>query len=512
MTADSSQDPVGEASYSQFACIGAGFSGIGLGAMLKRRYNISDVRMFERESDLGGTWMINQYPGCACDVPSILYSYSFETNPRWDCILPPREDTKAYLRDVATKYNLIDKISFNSTVEKCEWIEEKSRWRMTVRDNATDHPFIHEAQFLFSGVGLFSEPRGLDIPGIENFSGPVVHPARWPQGLDLTDKKVVVFGNGCSACQIVAATVEQTAHTTQVIRSKHWIIPNMKEMINWSPFGTLTKYAPWTVSMQRSLLFWVTEMEYPAFLMNGFASWLRRRAARAAVANIKATAPEKYHDLLIPNFEMGYKRRIFDPGYLKSLNSDKITLTDEPVLEIVPEGIRTKDGVTEADVIVSATGFKTNRFLVDIDVVGRNGERLQQHWSKLGGATAYDCSAVSGFPNFFFMCGPNSGTGHTSLIMAIENSINLGLRVIKPVLDGKATSVELKPGAEQEYAKKLQADLKKRVWASAEGHTWYIDENKETGEKWNASMYPWWQVYHWYRSVFPTWKDWDLQK
>ena len=419
------------ASYSQFACIGAGFSGIGLGATLKRWYGINDVRIFDRESELGGTWTINQYPGeqlfpdaaplpaeekstdlsslgCACDIPSILYSFSFEPNPSWDSILPPRADIQAYLRKVATKYDLLDKISFNTNVEKCEWVEEKGRWRMTARDNATGESFMHEAQFLFSGVGLFSEPRKIDIPGLDSFKGPVVHSARWDQGLDLKNKKVIVFGNGCSACQIIPAIVDETEHITQVIRSKHWIIPNLKDAVNFGPFATLTKYAPWTKGIQRALLCLVTEAEYPAYLMNGFAGWLRRRAAKAAVDNIRAKAPENYHDLLIPDFDMGCKRRIFDPGYLKSLNSDKITLTDEPVLEIVPEGIRTKDGVTEADVVVMATGFKTNRFLVGIEMTGRNGESIQGHWSKNGGPAAYDCAAVSGFPNFFTIGGEST--------------------------------------------------------------------------------------------------------
>ncbi|KAK0620175.1 monooxygenase [Immersiella caudata] len=498
-------EPVG---YSQFACIGAGFSGIGLGASLKRRYGITNIRLFERESDLGGTWMINQYPGCACDIPSILYSYSFETNPAWDSVLPPRADIQAYLRNVAAKYDLIDKISFNTSVEKCEWVEEKGRWRMTVRDNASGHPSVHEAQFVFSGVGLFSKPRIPEIPGLDSFKGPVVHTARWPQGLNLKDRKVIVLGNGCSASQVVPAILDEAASITQIVRTKHWIIPNIKDTFNVSPLATLTKHAPWTRGLQRSLLFWLTELQYPPFLMNRLGGWLRSRSAKAAENNIRATAPEKYHDLLIPDFEMGYKRRIFDPGYLKSLKSDKITLTDEAVFEIISEGIRTGKGIIEADVIICATGFHTNRFLVDIDVVGRNAENLQEHWSKIGGPSAYDCCAVSGFPNFFFLCGPNSGTGHTTLTIAIENAINLALRLIKPVLDGKATSVEVKRDAEEKYTRQLQADLKKMVWGAQKGHTWYLDGS---GTGWNASMYPWWQIYAICRS-FPTWRDWNLQK
>ncbi|KAK1749845.1 ACB 4-hydroxyacetophenone monooxygenase [Echria macrotheca] len=499
-------------SYSQFACIGAGFSGICLGATLKRWHDITDVRIFERESDLGGTWVINQYPGCACDIPTALYSYSFEPNPSWTTVLPARADIHAYLRKVADKYGVADKISFGTEVQRCEWIEDRNRWRIHVRDVASDSSSIHESQFLFSGAGFIFKPRDLDVPGVETFHGPVVHSARWDPRLDLTDKNVVVIGNGCSACQIVPAIVDKVKSLTQVFRSKHWIVPPLDYTYPLGILAFMNQYAPWTKGIQRFLITLATEAEYfsGAYHMKEWSAWARRMYERAATKYIKTTAPEKYHDLLIPDFEIGCRRRIYDGGYLASLYSDKITLTNEPILEVVPEGIRTRNGVTKADVIILANGFQTNKFMVGIDVAGRDGEDIHEHWDKLGGTVAYNSAAVSNFPNFFLVCGPNSGTGHTSLTLAIENEINFALRIIKPVLDGKASSVELKAEAEKKYDQSQQDSLGKMVW-NAGCANWYLDPNAGPEAKRNGMMYPWWQQYMWYRSVFPTWGDWTLK-
>lgn len=237
--------------YSQFACIGAGFSGVGLGAQLKRQYNITDIRIFERESDLGGTWQINRYPGAGCDVPSILYSYSFEPNSDWSSILPQRAELQLYMRQVATKYNLVDKISFSTSVRKCEWIEDNGCWRLHLYNEQTGASSTHESQFLFGGTGLLIEPRQLDVPGIDTFKGTVVHTARWRPDVDLQNKKVVVFGNGCSATQVIPAIIDQTESITQVARSKHWYVPALADSIDLTPMANVTKYAPWTQGLQR---------------------------------------------------------------------------------------------------------------------------------------------------------------------------------------------------------------------------------------------------------------------
>ncbi|KAF5590999.1 ACB 4-hydroxyacetophenone monooxygenase [Fusarium subglutinans] len=494
-------------SYSQFACIGAGFSGIALGATLKRWYGITDVRFFERHSDLGGTWYANKYPGAACDVPSVLYSYSFEPNPNWSRVLPSQEELWKYQKHVADKYGLPSKMTFGVEVQKCQWIEERKRWVLDVRDYKTDVMFQHECRFLFAGSGILVTPREIDIPGSENFKGSIFHTSQWRSDVDVKDKNVVVIGNGCTAAQIVPSIVDKTKHLTQIVRAKHWMLPPI-DGVYTDCMKSIFKYLPGTMMIQRLLIFLFAEIELKAVPMTTSAAKFRQKQRAYAEKFMRDTAPAKYHDLLIPDFEIGCKRRIYDSGYLKSLHSKNLTLTNERALKIVENGVETDRGFIEADVIVLANGFSTNTFLEGVEVVGRD-ETLTQHWESFGGAEAYNCSAMSGFPNFFMLLGPNATTGHTSAIMAIENSVNFALRILKPVLGSPNGVIELDRDAEVRYVNRIQDDLSKTVWNSG-CQSWYIQPHSENSRVWNAMVYPYSQGYLWYRSLFPVWRDWRI--
>ncbi|KAF5613349.1 ACB 4-hydroxyacetophenone monooxygenase [Fusarium sp. NRRL 25303] len=450
--------------YSQFACIGAGFSGIALGATLKRWYGITDVRFFERHSDLGGTWYANKYPGAACDVPSVLYSYSFEPNPNWSRVLPSQEELWNYQKHVADKYDLPSKMTFGVEVQRCQWIEEKKRWVLEVRDCKTGNVFHHECRFLFAGSGILVTPREIDIPGSENFKGSIFHTSQWRSDVDVSGKNVVVIGNGCTAAQIVPSIVDKTKHLTQIVRAKHWMLPPI-DGVYTDYMKSIFRYLPGTMMIQRLLIFLFAEIELKAVPMTTSAAKFRQKRRAYAEKFMRDTAPAKYHDLLIPDFEIGCKRRIYDSGYLASLHSKNLTLTNERALKIVENGVETDSGFLEADVIVLANGFSTNTFLEGVEVVGRD-ETLAQHWESFGGAEAYNCSAMSGFPNFFMLLGPNATTGHTSAIMAIENSVNFALRILKPVLSSPNGVVELDRDAEERYVNRIQDDLSKTVWNS----------------------------------------------
>ncbi|OAQ75852.1 monooxygenase [Purpureocillium lilacinum] len=494
-------------SYSQFACIGTGFSAICLGATLQRWYNNGDIAFFEKHSQLGGTWFANTYPGCACDVPSVLYSYSFEPNSNWSRILPPQSELWAYLKGVSDKYSLTPKMSFNTTVVKCEWLDDLKRWRLHVRHQATDTLYHHDCQFLFAAAGQLATPRDIGVPGAESFSGPIFHSSEWRHDVDLDDKNVIVIGNGCTAAQIVPSIVDKTKHLTQIVRSKHWIQPPID-----ASFPTFLMYLfkiPGVMTLLRFIVYLLAENELRGFPLTNAAANFRKRRRAQAERYMTSTAPVKYHDMLIPDFEIGCKRRIFDSGYLKSLHSEKLELTNETILEIVPDGVRTKGRAIKADVIVLANGYATNKFLQNMEVVGKRGN-LTQHWDEFGGAEAYNCSALSGFPNFFILLGPNAATGHTSAIMAAENSVNYALRIIQPVLSNKTGVVELKRQAEEQYVSQIQHDLSKTVWNSG-CQSWYVRPTEDGGKTWNAMSYPYSQAHYWYRSVFATWSDWTVQ-
>lgn len=435
-------------------------------------------------------------------MPAVLYSYSWAPNAEWSTVLPPQKEIQKYLISVAHKYGLLSKIKYNATVKRCEWIETTSRWRLTIHNTKTNQVSYHECTFLYSGVGILTEPQKFDVPGTETFAGDMVHAARWRPDVSLKNKRVIVVGNGCSACQIVPAILDDTKSVTQFIRSKHWIIPPL-EVSNLKVLSFLFKVVPGLLKFMRFMIFLIGENAWRGFYMTKSAAALRKKREADATAYMKKAAPAKYHDLLIPDFPIGCKRRIYDPYYLRVLKSEKIHLTDSPILEVVPEGVRTKDGITEADAIVLAIGFKTNGYLTGVEVIGRGGKTLEQHWEAAGGPGAYNATMLNGFPNFFMLLGPNTTTGHTSTIIAIENAVNYSMRVIKPIITGHALSIDVTKQAEDAYTNDIQEALKHRVWRSC--NNWY--ERNENGVVRNASTYPYTQNYYQYRCTFPIKKD-----
>ncbi|KAK0611210.1 hypothetical protein B0T14DRAFT_488027 [Immersiella caudata] len=495
--------------YTQFACIGTGFSAIALGATLSRWYGITSVAFFDRTHDLGGTWTVNQYPGAACDVPSALYSFSFAANPSWTRILPGAKEIQQYLRSVAEQHDLPSKMVFNTAVERAEWLEDKSRWRITIRDVRTGETRQHECQFLFAATGQFSKSRPLDVPGVDNFKGEVMHSARWKEDVPLDGKRVVVFGNGCTAAQLVPSILPRTKHLTQIARSRHWIMPPVDGVIPLTARRIL-QHTPGMLALQRLIVFVLAEIDFAAFETG--KKWWRARRQRVAEEYMRKTAPEKYLEMLVPDWEYGCKRRLFDSGYLEALHRENITLTEEKPAEVVENGVRMASGeVIEADVIVLANGFQMNDLLSEVEVVGRGERTLKQHWAEFGGVEAYNLVAVNGFPNLFFPLGPNAATGHTSTVMIIENAINYALRIIKPLLEGKAGVAEVKRDAEEAYVKEIHAELNKMVWATGGCNSWYKMGSDATGTKtgWNGMTYPWWSGHYWWCCLFPVWKDWE---
>ncbi|PGH12585.1 hypothetical protein AJ79_04206 [Helicocarpus griseus UAMH5409] len=493
-------------SYTQVACIGTGVSAVALGATLKNWYNFDDIRFFDRNPASGGTWWANRYPGCACDIWSALYSFSFHLNPGWTTMLPSANEIKAYNDNVIEKYNLQDKMTFSTEVVRCEWDGEASRWTMYLHDLKTGEKHIHTCQILFSAVGQLVVPRECDIPGKEKFKGHIFHSAQWDSSVSLKDKNVVVIGNGCTGSQIVPAILYEVKHLTQIVRSKHWIVKGLN-----APYPAFLKWIfqhiPLAMRLHRLHIYLITESSFPLFQMTKKGAKLREKKRREIEGYMRKTSPAKYHDLLIPDFEIGCKRRIFDSaGYLTSLNAANITLTNEKPLEILHNGIKSDKGFIEADVIVLATGFQTNEFLHKTEIVGRDGLSIKDYWARYPGPVAYNSSAVSGFPNFFMLLGPNSATGHTSVLIAAENSVNYALRVLKSVFKGETKSVEIKQGAEESYAHAVQDALNKSVFNAGGCRSWYINANN-----WNAFMYPWSQAYFWYRSLFPIWSDWKIE-
>ncbi|CUS12120.1 unnamed protein product [Tuber aestivum] len=493
--------------YSEVVCVGAGLSAISLGAQLQIQYNLTDFHIYEKNEGIGGTWWANTYPGAACDVPSALYCLSFAPNPDWTCSLPPQGEIKEYIDSVASKYGIPQRTSLSTAVTRAQWDEGHGRWRLSLRDLKTGEAYFHECKILFTGQGLLEEPNYPKIPGLETFEGHIFHSARWDHTVDLKGKRVAVIGGGCSATQIVAAIAPEVEVVKQFIRTPHWIL-NLP-VLKYTAFNRwIYRNVPLAYKFHRLLVFALLEWDFRLFPQSRFAQGQRDRAREYAIKCMHEKAPEKYHELLLPDYEVACKRRVIDSGYLASLNRQNVQVHKERAIEIAPHGIKASDGIHDVDVIVLATGFQTSgKFFKGMEVLGRNGVSADKHWDGIGGVGAYNTTAMHDFPNFFMLLGPNSVTGHSSAIMAIEKYyllvVDYALRVLKPVLRGDASRVEVKERSEKEYINWIQAALRETVWNTGCA-SWY------TSNGWNAQAYPFSQLHFYYRSLFVIAKDWDV--
>ncbi|KAK6530582.1 hypothetical protein TWF281_007423 [Arthrobotrys megalospora] len=524
--------------YSTVLIVGAGESGLCMGVQLKKQFNITDFTIYERHGDIGGTWYTNTYPGVACDVPALCYSYSFYKNPEWSAFYPQGPELHAYFTKFCDDNDLRRHCTFNTEVETAVYDEERQLWSVRLRRRAVEDwemkdgftgqdkklhtvgnvgdTWTHECKILVTAVGGLVEPADINIKGMEGFKGPLFHSAYWDHSVNIEGKDVVIVGNGCTAAQIIPAIEPQVKSLTQIVRSTHWMLPRPKfpgihpdTYEKWSP--RIFRYLPGVQTLARALVFTSIEAGWLAFRNDKLGESIRTAQEKRSIQHVKRNAPEKYWNLLIPTFPIGFKRRIYDDTYLPALKSDKVLLTKDEVTHVSENAIHTASGAEyKADVIVMATGYKTNEWIAPLEVVGRKGETLSQHWKKMGGPAAYNSTAVSGFPNFFMLFGPNSATGHTSVILATENMCQFALNIARPVLKGDASEVEVKQGAEVEYSRWVQESMKNTVFNNSTGKelkSWYV-----RADGWNSSTYPRSQIHFTYRSYFPVYKDWIIKK
>jgi len=490
--------------------IGAGMSGLGLAVQLIRNYSHRSFQIVEKTADVGGTWLVNTYPGCGCDVASHFYSYSFELNPDWSQKFSMRSEIQEYFRGVAEKYDVVKHVSFGMVVERAEWNDEGQFWETTVRDLGTKEVFTKRSRVLVSGVGNLSVPRECEIPGADKYQGKLFHSALWDHNFDWKDKDVVVLGNGCSATQFVPVMAEDAKTITQFARQAQYLAERPNPI--YSPaFKALMKYMPFAMRLYRFKLYADMEKDFASMETEGGAS-IRQGLIEENARYVKRMAPEKYWDALIPKHEIGCKRKVMDTNYLSSLHRSNVELiASDPVTELTAQGVRTASGrELHADAIVLATGFQVFRMLFPMEIYGRGGLSLQQFWDEnhQGAAQAYLGTCIPGFPNFFTLMGPNTVTGHLSVIYTVECQINFILRLLDPLLTSKKPTLSLMPStptnvvsvtssAASADSAWLQSSLAKLVWSS--GCTnWALDPS--TGM--NIAMYPGYQFRFWLRSIF----------
>ncbi|KAL5344337.1 hypothetical protein ACLOAV_010595 [Pseudogymnoascus australis] len=542
--------------YYPVAIIGAGESGIAMGCRLKEKFGFDQFRLFDRQSGIGGTWWINRYPGVACDIQAAFYSFSFAPNHKWSSLYPPGSEIVKYLQEVCEKYEIVDKIQLNSEVTSCRWNEAEGVWELTIHElvkgvgdlstydrvtmisnQGENTVFVRSekirAKILISAVGGLVEPNRMPetIPGVEDFQGRIFHSARWRYDVDLKDKNILVVGTGCSAAQFVPELTKTygAKAVTQLMRSPPWVVPRQippfgfgeEKWEEWSPW--LNTYIPGFAKLRRLYIATRAEYDWRLFGDSKYAENERAKVEVQLLAYMKSTAPKKYHEMLTPTYGVCCKRLVIDPNWLRSLNEEKVVLSTLPLTHIhedrvtlgpirgpqlVGDGIVAANSteVIRADVIILANGFETLNWLHSLEVIGRNGQSLEVVFRERGGPQLYMGSAMDGFPNFFVIFGPNTVTGHSSVVLATENMVNYTMKLIEPILKGDALSVEVKKEAELAWTADIQKSLKKRIWNIGGCRNWYKGD-----DDWNSTTYPYSQVWFSLLCMFPNYTHWNYR-
>ncbi len=456
-----------------FIILGAGFSGLGMAIRL-RQEGFGNVAIYEKADEVGGTWRENVYPGVACDVPSHLYSFSFEPNPDWSRRFSPGAEIQAYLERCAREYDLYPSIRFGKKALRAA--HDGRRWRVDFEDGETA-----EADYLISGLGGLHEPNIPEFKDMDAFHGPVFHTARWREDVDLAGRRVAVIGSAASAVQVIPEIVGKVAHLDIYQRTPNWVMPRESYAYpDW--LKRIFARAPWLMRLYRGLYFSFMEWRFGSFRNedNAAKRVVRRTFDRHMTAQIR---DEALRAKLTPDYPVGCKRILISDDYLPAVQRENVDLVTEPIEAFTAEGVATADGKTRpADVIILATGFKPFDILTAFEVTGPSGLSLREAWKD--GIAAHRTVAAPGFPNFFLLLGPNSGLGHNSVVLMIEAQANYILKLIRAADAAPGALIEPTPDAARAYDADIQARLGKRVWATGCG-AWYVDENGR-----NYTLYP----------------------
>ncbi|KAK0642669.1 Baeyer-Villiger monooxygenase [Lasiodiplodia hormozganensis] len=493
--------------------VGGGVSGIGMAIQLKRILGHDNFTLYEKSDNIGGTWWHNRYPACACDIPSHFYSYSFALKPDWSTTYPGRDELHEYFFSVAEKFGILPHCRFNQACKSMVWDAQRSLWVCTFEDTQTGKLTVHEAPVVVSAVGTLDRPFIPEINGTDTFQGKAFHSARWDHSVDFNGKNVVVLGNGASATQFVPELVKEVGpkgkvvQLVQLVKSAHWWTKRGNP--KYSPlFKAVMKYVPLAARLYRIHLAYQLESLFPSFLMTPRGARLRQHIRAATYKYIDEEAPAQYRAILRPDYEPGCKRRVNTNTYLACLHAPNMHLARDRTTLIGPRHVETETGATyAADVIVFATGFRTQKWLGTIEVHGVGGRSIHDVWDAAGGAEAYMGTVVAGFPNLFVLYGPNAATGQHSVIFHSECQINYACRLLRLVLKGGMVSVAVKEEAQREDLRWVHGRLEGLVFNAGGCRSWWMDP--VTGK--NTFIYPDPMWKYWLRTIFPRWGDFELQ-
>ncbi|MER5373689.1 NAD(P)/FAD-dependent oxidoreductase [Streptomyces sp. NPDC002553] len=454
--------------HVRVAVIGSGFGGLGAAVRL-RREGITDFVVLERAGGVGGTWRDNSYPGCACDVPSHLYSFSFAPNPEWPRTFSGQEHIRAYLEHVTDTYGLRPHLRFDSEVKRMTWDAERLRWDIETASGA------FSADVVVSATGPLSDPKIPDIPGLDSFPGKVFHSARWDHDYDLAGKRVAMVGTGASAVQIVPAIQPVVDRLTLFQRTPPWVMPRMDRGITGAE-RWLHRRLPFTAQARRGLLWGIRELQVQAFTKHPNELGFVERLARGNMA--RAVKDPALRARLTPDYRIGCKRILLSSEYYPALTRPNVDLVAAGLREVRGSTLVAADGSeAEADAIVFGTGFHVTDMPIADRVVGADGRTLAESWK--GGMESLRGASAAGFPNWMTIIGPNTGLGNSSMILMIESQLNYMADFLRQldVLGGPGVhaALDARPSAVHAWNRRVQDRMRRTVWNTGGCTSWYLD-------------------------------------
>ena len=455
------------------AIVGSGFAGLGMAIRLKRA-GLDDFVILERAADIGGTWRDNSYPGCACDVESDLYSFSFALNPDWTRKYAPQAEIQGYLKRCAARFGILPHVQFGREVLGAAWDERAAEWNIAT----TRGPL--RSSVLVLGNGPLSDPIIPDLPGLATFEGDVFHSASWRHDLDLAGRDVAVVGTGASAIQFVPRIQPGVRQLHLFQRTPPWVLPRRDHAVpRWQqrlfravPVAQRVARARLYLQHELFLLFfrhpgWMTRVE--AFARRGLRKWINDPAKR---------------EKLTPDYTMGCKRVLLSDDYLPALDMPNVNVVTAALESIRPRSVVDADGGEHrADVIIFGTGFRPTDPPLAPCIRGRHGHTLAETWR--GSPTAYLGTTVTGFPNLFILLGPNTGLGHSSVVFMIEAQIAQVMLVLRELDRRGVPALEPSADAEARYIADVESRMRNTVWVAGRCMSWYLDR---TGR--NSSLWP----------------------
>ena len=464
--------------HHRIAIVGTGFSGLGMAIRLKQEGE-HDFVLLERAGDIGGTWRDNTYPGCRCDVPSHLYSFSFAPNPNWSSTFSPQAEILDYLRATATEHGVLPHVSFETELLSADWDEDEQLWRIETSKEAMT------AEVLIAAQGPLSDPSLPAVPGIETFEGKAFHSAQWDHDHDLDGERVAVIGTGASAIQFVPEIQPHVSRLHVFQRTAPWVIPHRNRPMKRWERAIYRLFPPAQLAM-RAGIYWARESFVLQFRHRAIGKLLERIPMIHMRKQIKD--PELRRKVT-PDYSIGCKRILPTNEWYPALAQPNVEVVTGGLTEVRPRSVVAEDGTErEVDTIIFGTGFHVTDVPIANRVSGRDGRTLAETWN--GSMQAYKGTTVAGYPNLFFLVGPNTGLGHTSIVFIIESQIAYVLDALRTMRRRSARTLEVREEAQSAYNAELDRMTEGTVWVSGGCTSYYIDRNGHNSALWPTYTWP----------------------